>query len=36
VHIPHCESTNKYSESNGSDSVRGRPVSVDEQERRPP
>ncbi|KAF2997307.1 Maltose acetyltransferase [Curvularia kusanoi] len=36
VHIPHCESTHKYSESNGSDNARGRPVSVDEQERKPP
>ena len=40
VHIPHCESTQKpYPESsvsNGSDSALGRPVSVDEQERKPP
>ncbi|KAJ4307394.1 hypothetical protein N0V94_009738 [Neodidymelliopsis sp. IMI 364377] len=39
VHIPHCEPTQKQypesSVSNGSDSVRGRPVSVDEQERKP-
>ena len=37
VHIPHCESTQKpYPESNASDGARGRPVSIDEQERKPP
>ena len=35
LHVPHCESTHKYTDSNGSDSARGRPVSVDEQERKP-
>src|SRR5690242_17833695 len=37
VHIPHCEPThNPYSESNNSDGARARPVSEEEQERKPP
>lgn len=37
VHIPHCEPNHKsYPESNGSDGAHGRPISSDEQERKPP